>query len=346
MRILFDVTAHGFGHLAICAAVIKAIWHQFPNIQIMLGYDLKKKADLDHFFDGDEQMLLRHVEGPFDLGIPMHGAFGVDHQRTKQVYDEALGQMASHLDDERRRLTRLKPDLLVSSISPWSLAAGHSLSIPTVAFSSVEWSQQLQTMGLASQASELRSLYAHADFMVGTTPHACPTDITQMKTIPPIGRKSEANHHQIRRQLGVQKPLAVLVTFGGWEGSDPESWKLCKDAPIELFTPRMLRASGVSFLGGLAAMDAVVTKPGYGTYVEALIHGKPIISMPRHDWWEAQCLDAFAQAHQGLIKFEPRFLKEPHALADAISATNPTPIKAEGDNVMANWLHEVIMART
>ena len=68
--------------------------------------------------------------------------------------------------------------------------------------------------------------------------------------------------------------------------------------------------------------------------------------MPRHDWGEAQCLDAFAQAHQGLIKFEPRFLEEPHALADAISATNPTPIKAEGDKVMANWLHELIMART
>ena len=54
---------------------------------------------------------------------------------------------------------------------------------------------------------------------------------------------------------------------------------------------------GLKFTDLLASVDAVITKPGYGTFVEAACSGIPILYVERKDWPETACLAAWLAAH-------------------------------------------------
>jgi hypothetical protein len=47
----------------------------------------------------------------------------------------------------------------------------------------------------------------------------------------------------------------------------------------------------------LASVDAVITKPGYGTYTEAVCNGIPLLTLARPDWPETEYLNAWAKCH-------------------------------------------------
>ncbi len=46
----------------------------------------------------------------------------------------------------------------------------------------------------------------------------------------------------------------------------------------------------------LASADLVITKPGYGTFVEAACHGVPVLYLERPDWPEAPALCDWLEA--------------------------------------------------
>lgn len=47
---------------------------------------------------------------------------------------------------------------------------------------------------------------------------------------------------------------------------------------------------GLSFTDLLCSMDAVLTKPGYGTFTEAACNGTAVLYARRDDWPEQDCL--------------------------------------------------------
>jgi hypothetical protein len=87
----------------------------------------------------------------------------------------------------------------------------------------------------------------------------------------------------------------VLVALGGFDFPLPiENWPTRAD--ILWLRPEELAAE-VSFNDLLANVDAVVTKPGYGTFVEAAVHGVPILYLRRPDWPEEPCLVDWLRLH-------------------------------------------------
>lgn len=46
----------------------------------------------------------------------------------------------------------------------------------------------------------------------------------------------------------------------------------------------------LGFTDLLASVDAVITKPGYGTFTEAACNGTPVLYQRREDWPEQDCL--------------------------------------------------------
>ena len=60
----------------------------------------------------------------------------------------------------------------------------------------------------------------------------------------------------------------------------PQAWNITRDDMIA-FEPQ-----GLSFSDLLASCDAVLTKPGYGTFAEAACAGIPVLYVSRQDWPE------------------------------------------------------------
>ena len=53
----------------------------------------------------------------------------------------------------------------------------------------------------------------------------------------------------------------------------------------------------LSFLDVVASCDAVITKPGYGTFVESACHGAPVLYTRRQDWPEEGALINWLNDH-------------------------------------------------
>jgi hypothetical protein len=58
-----------------------------------------------------------------------------------------------------------------------------------------------------------------------------------------------------------------------------------------------IAATGMEFIDVLASCDAVLTKPGYGTYAEAVCNGIPILTLERPDWPETTYLNTWARRY-------------------------------------------------
>ncbi len=54
---------------------------------------------------------------------------------------------------------------------------------------------------------------------------------------------------------------------------------------------------GLSFTDLLCSVNAVITKPGYGTFTEAACNGLPVLYQRRADWPEQDCLIDWLHDH-------------------------------------------------
>jgi hypothetical protein len=92
----------------------------------------------------------------------------------------------------------------------------------------------------------------------------------------------------------------VLVSTGGipldmplasWPHCPGICWIFTGNIPThqrqDIFTPKEL---GMRFIDVVASVDAIITKPGYGTFTEAALHCCPVLYLKRPDWPEQQPL--------------------------------------------------------
>ena len=101
----------------------------------------------------------------------------------------------------------------------------------------------------------------------------------------------------------------VLTSMGGIAlPLHPENWpKTCLGRKvIYLMDPSMAKGhahtvgfdlTAIGFGEMMASCDAVLTKPGYGMFVESRSCSKPMLFIARDDWPESACLEQWASTH-------------------------------------------------
>jgi UDP-N-acetylglucosamine:LPS N-acetylglucosamine transferase len=91
----------------------------------------------------------------------------------------------------------------------------------------------------------------------------------------------------------------------------------------------------------LASSDALLCKPGYGSFVEAASSGVPVIYVSRADWPESPALITWLQEFGRCVEVSPADL-EAGNLADPLrqlwTERHPTPPVPTGASEVANWL--------
>jgi hypothetical protein len=86
-----------------------------------------------------------------------------------------------------------------------------------------------------------------------------------------------------------QLPMAQWPRHQGVRWIVPADWNIQRDDVINL------ESLGMPFSDILASSDAVLTKPGYGTFVEAASSGVPVLYVSRGDWPEQPYLIEWLQ---------------------------------------------------
>lgn len=292
MHLVADISGHGWGHLAQAAPVLRRLHERRPDLRITLRSPLPETT-----VDGILGFPVERAQAPPDPGLEMNGPIKVDRTASAGAYAVLHLDWARVVEWEIEALAALAPDLLFSDITYASLPAARALGVPTVALSSLNWDglyghycgDQPDSVKIRA---EISAAYNAADVFLQITPHMAMGGLTNAKSIGPVGRLGTPRRETLL-QDGEER--LVVVTFGGI-GAGMDYGLLPRLPGLRWILPEGLEngradaiaadRTGVDFIDLIASADAVVTKMGYGTMVEAACNGTRILYADRPDWPE------------------------------------------------------------
>jgi len=336
-HLFVDISSHGFGHLAQTAPILAELRRHLPNLHLTVRCGLAKR------------MLLTRIDEPFthiremsDFGFVQSDAISIDHEATSLAYQEAHADWVGRVAAEAAFLQRLKPDIVLSNVAYLPLAGAKAAGIPAVAMSSLNWlvlawhfyGNEAWAAPILRQMAEA---YAYARPFFALTPAMPLGNELTIQSVGTVARQADpAARKRVRTafQVGDGECL-VLVAMGGFDMDIPtERWPV--KPGLRYLLPRAWDSShpaavpydqtGNDFAELLQAADAVLTKPGYGTFTEAACNGTALLYVRRDDWPEQEALIAWL-TQQGRCREVSRAALEGEAWLGDLEALLAEPKK-------------------
>ncbi|HWV17198.1 MAG TPA: hypothetical protein VNZ68_01320 [Rhodocyclaceae bacterium] len=306
MKQLFvDISAHGFGHLAQTAPLLNALADSRP-LQLTLRSGLPRAQ------------LARRIHAPFthihsasDFGFAMRDALNVDIAASAARYQQAYADWPQRVAKEAELLAQLAPDLVFSNVSPLPLAGAAAVGIPGVAMCSLNWADLFahyyaDTDWGAPIHAAMQAAYASARMFLRLTPGMPMDTLPNVHVLAPVSFYTQTPPTVTRREAAQRLALPqdkrwLLLALGGiahrlpvedWPALPdtqllvPADWNVATRADITPYHDGLLPFSDL-----LPVVDVLLSKPGYGTFVEAACCGLPVLYLQRPDWPEADCLE-------------------------------------------------------
>jgi len=299
-HLLVAITAHGFGHAAQAAPVINALRRRIPDLRLTL-YTGLPHALLASRFEG-EFALIPHSP---DVGMCMKNALEVDGAASAAAYQQYHRHWEQAVAAEARLLGSHAPDAILANVPYRILAAASRVGIPALALCGLNWADIYRHFcgdlpGAATILDEMHDAYRSARAFLQPTPSMPMSDLDNRIGIGPIARVGTVRRGEIQRRLGLPAVAKlIVVSLGGIPTRlTPADWPLLPDVywivPAAWGPQRRdtiaFESLAMNFVDALRSADALITKPGYGSFAEAACNGTPVLYAPRHDWPEEEYL--------------------------------------------------------
>ncbi|MGO8754941.1 MAG: hypothetical protein ACLQHK_06895 [Gallionellaceae bacterium] len=319
-HLLVDITAHGYGHVSQTAPVVNELARRVPGLRVTLRCAAPLQLLRQRFTCDFE-----HIPVALDFGMQMSNAVDVEIAQSAAAYRAFHADWDAKVQQAAEQLRALQPDLLLANVPYLSLAAADVAGVRAAAMCCLNWADIYRhycTNDVQSQAihAQMLAAYNSAECFLKVQPAMPMPDLLNARSIGPI---AQVGRNQ-RTQLNPNNPLAqscpfplagggdigsnglfglkadtaeklILVAMGGiefrlplecWPPLEgirwlvPQAWDIARD-DMTAFEPL-----GLPFGDLLASCDAVLTKPGYGTFAEAACAGVPVLYVSRRDWPE------------------------------------------------------------
>ena len=296
-HLVVDITGHGFGHAGQTAPVIEALRRRHQDLRVTVRSRVPP-AQLDQLFAPGIELA---TPAP-DLGLAMHSPVAVDVATSRAWYERMSDTWEETVDREALALAALRPDLVISNVGFLCLAAAARCGLPAIAMSSLNWADIVEGYGAApaTMIERMRETYRSAAAFILLSPHLPTTWAPSRVSVGPVGRLGTARREEIAAASSLDPAkLWAVVSFGGIPMGDlatrlpalPFVEWLVDIADVAGTTS--IRHLDVPFIDLLASADLVLTKTGYGLFVEPAAHGLHVLYRPRPDWPEAPYLEGW-----------------------------------------------------
>lgn len=365
---VFYISGHGFGHASREVEVINAL-QATAGAPLRLVIRSAVAADL----------LSRTMRGPYELrpgpcdtGIVQSSSVAHDDEASVR---EALAFYSTFDDRVAAEAAALAQDdvaLIVGDIPPLAFEVAERLHVPGIAIGNFSWSwiyegSRVFMRDAAALIPRLRQAYAKATLAL-ELPFAGGFDVfPRVRRIPLVARRPTRDRRSTRAHFGLplHRPVALL-SFGGYGlGSFDvgrldclDTWSIAttdRSAPDAARHPHVVVLSEESFVGTgfryedlVAAVDVVVTKPGYGIIAECIATGTAMLYTSRGEFRE---YDLLVSQLPGYVR--SRFISQDDLFGgrwrDALTevAAAPAPpmrMATDGADVVARLLRGLVDA--
>ncbi|BCA53189.1 hypothetical protein W02_03290 [Nitrospira sp. KM1] len=303
------ISAHGFGHAAQVVPVLNALGRSVPGLHVIL------RTGVPTSFFHDRLTIpwtLHSVQQ--DIGCVQQGPLKIDVPATWEAHRHFHTQWDERLTCEVRDLKAARPSVIIADTPYLACAAGRETGIPTIGVANFTWAEILKPYIMPHAASEqalvatIENHYGRADSALRIAPGLPLSPYKTVADIRPIAEPSRSQREEVREYLGLAaEERLVLVGFGGiplttlpWNAMhNMKGYRFIVDGvlPHAYSGIRQLSSMPFSFKTLLASVDVVMTKPGYGTVVEAVALDIPIVYVRRHNFADEQPLVDFMRRY-------------------------------------------------
>ncbi|HAF45907.1 MAG: hypothetical protein A2100_00495 [Sideroxydans sp. GWF2_59_14] len=302
-HLVVSITGHGFGHVAQTAPVLNLLHERMPQLRLTV----RSSVPLGH--------LRSRIHAPFDhlpsegdIGMVMSSALDVRVEESRTAYRAFHADWEARVAREARLLRELGADAVFSNVGYLPLAGAQRAGIANAAMCSLNWFDIYHHYTRDDEtAAQIFACYAGADAFLRTTPGMAMATLPNLVTVAPIAAVGENRRDELDRHLKLSKDeKLVLVSMGGianrlpmecWPHIDGVHWLVQKSWQVKHPGAIVLESLPLSFGDLLASSDALLGKPGYGSFVEAACSDTPVLYVDRPDWPETPALVGWLHRH-------------------------------------------------
>lgn len=315
----YYINGHGFGHATRSIAILNALWGESPGQPVLVRTDAP-----DFLFRKSCEGPYRLLPGTVDPGTIQADPLHLDREASVEARARWHGDLPRRAVEERELLAEEHVGLIAGDIPPLAFEAAAALDVPSVALGNFSWDWIFEPyLAGSSRGAELltamRGAYRRADLLLRMPLHGEMTAFREVEDIPHVVRPARTDAATIRRALGVpeeRRPL-VLVSFGGFAAvrfreearPDPGPFRFVTFGEVLPGLPEDTVCLPVDHAFRhedlVAAADAVIMKPGYGTIAECLASRTPFLYTSRDDFREYEVLIRGVR-EQARCRFVPR----------------------------------------
>jgi hypothetical protein len=310
--VVYYVSGHGFGHASRSIEVVNALLAARADLPVCIRTSAPR-----WLFD-------LTVRGPFtyepldtDPGVVQHDSLSLDAAETVRRATAYARDLPALAAAEAARLRQLEPGFVVADIPPLGLEAARLAGVPAVAIGNFTWDWIFRAYPGGGHAAEvLGEIYRRAGRALRLPLSGGFETFPEVTDLPFIARRATAAPADTRARLGLPPGRLALVSFGGYGVSGIDlaalsrttGWTLLVSASVP-FGPDQAPLAQVAVRGALhpldepamyamglryedvvAAVDVVVTKPGYGIISECLANDTALLYTDRGHFIEYDVL--------------------------------------------------------
>ena len=290
------ISGHGYGHAAQVVPVLNAVGALVPGVTAILRTTVPAS-----FFRDRLTIPWDHQPVQQDIGCVQDGPLTIDINATWEAHQHFHDTWNARLSNEITAMHMAAPALIVGDTPYLALEAGSRAQIPTVALASFTWDLVLKEYCHASDSSHqqliqhIRESYAKADMALRITPAPRIDAFRNISDIGPIASPAPPERDRLVSALALApNERTVLVGFGGIpltslpldQMEQLRHYRFLFDGPVPPGYSRIHSTTNLpfSFKTLLASVDVIMTKPGYGTIVEAVALQQPVLYVRRYNF--------------------------------------------------------------
>ena len=304
-----SISGHGFGHAAQVVPVLNELGRRLRDVTALLNTSVPAS-----FFQPRLKIPWRLTPAQQDIGCIQRGPLRIDVPATWEAHRRFHLQWDERVAREAAAIKRAAPALVLSDISHMATAAGAAARVPTVALCSLSWDVVLEFYARPGDAEEhgmiqhIREAYAGAECLIRPSPGVPVKAFRKVVDVEAICEPHAPRPGDLRAALHVpESERLVLVGFGGiaqhelpyslLDSMPPFRFLVDAAVPSGLMRVQPIKDLAWPFHSLLSSVDLIMTKPGYGTIVEAVALQTPVVYVRRYHFADEQVLVDYLHRH-------------------------------------------------
>jgi L-arabinokinase len=362
--VFFYISGHGLGHAARQIEIVNALGGMLGG---RAGIVIRSSA-APWIFERTVKVPYVLLDQPVDTGVVQIDSLHLDERATVAAAAAFYADLESRAIQEAAALRAHDARLVVSDAPPLGCAAAAAAGIPSVVCTNFTWDwiyEGYDLSGAPTLLATIQDAYRQAAGGWRLPMYGGFETVAPIVDVPFVARHARHAAADVRRRLGLPegRPL-MLLSFGGYGLSGLDLSRIdCLDriglvvtvsdrdagpaAPgIHVVPESAIYGNGFRYEDLVAAVDVVVTKPGYGIIAECVANDAAILYTSRGRFVEYDVLVAEMPRYlrSRYIDHEALFAGRWGETVDRLLAAPPPPERprTDGADVVAGLIDQTL----